>query len=348
MQQPSPPQAPISPLDALRRICFLLERGRESSYRIDAFRRTIEAITLISDDELRERVEAGTLKQIKGIGDSSAAIIVQAVRGVLPAYLVSAEEKYGELRATGGAELYAALRGDLHTHSNWSDGGSPIEEMVLAAVQLGQEWMALTDHSPRLTVANGLSRERLADQLKRVEAINASLGDAFTLLKGIEVDIHLDGTLDQDDDMLDQLDVVTASIHSKLRQPSFEMTPRMVAAVRNPRTNVLAHCTGQLVTGGRGKRPPSQFDAEKVFKACLEHDVAVEINSRPERCDPPDELIELARDLGCLFTIDSDAHAPGQLDMKALGCERAERLGIPAERIVTTWPVDDVRAWAKG
>jgi putative hydrolase len=348
MQQPSPPQAPISPLDALRRICFLLERGRESSYRIDAFRRTIEAITLISDDELRERVEAGTLKQIKGIGDSSAAIIVQAVRGVLPAYLVSAEEKHGELRATGGAELYAALRGDLHTHSNWSDGGSPIEEMVLAAVQLGQEWMALTDHSPRLTVANGLSRERLADQLKRVEAINASLGDAFTLLKGIEVDIHLDGTLDQDDDMLDQLDVVTASIHSKLRQPSFEMTPRMVAAVRNPRTNVLAHCTGQLVTGGRGKRPPSQFDAEKVFKACLEHDVAVEINSRPERCDPPDELIELARDLGCLFTIDSDAHAPGQLDMKALGCERAERLGIPAERIVTTWPVDDVRAWAKG
>ncbi|KJK11894.1 hypothetical protein UB45_11755 [Terrabacter sp. 28] len=348
MEQPTPPQAPISPLDALRRICFLLERGRESSYRIDAFRKTIEAITLISDDELRERVEAGTLKQIKGIGDSSAAIIGQAVRGVLPAYLVSAEEKHGEPLTTGGAELYAALRGDLHAHSNWSDGGSPIEEMVLAAVQLGQEWMALTDHSPRLTIANGLSRERLADQLTRVDAINASLGDAFTLLKGIEVDIHLDGTLDQDDDMLDQLDVVTASIHSKLRQPSFEMTPRMVAAVRNPRTNVLAHCTGQLVTGGRGKRPPSAFDAEKVFTACLENDVAVEINSRPERCDPPDELIELARDLGCLFTIDSDAHAPGQLDMKSLGCERAERLGIPAERIVTTWPVDDVRAWAKG
>jgi putative hydrolase len=270
------------------------------------------------------------------------------VRGVLPAYLVSAEEKHGEPLTRGGAQLYAALRGDLHAHSNWSDGGSPIEEMVLAAVELGQEWMALTDHSPRLTVANGLSRERLTDQLKRVEAINASLGDAFTLLKGIEVDIHLDGTLDQDDDMLDQLDVVTASIHSKLRQPSFEMTPRMVTAVRNPRTNVLAHCTGQLVTGGRGKRPPSQFDAEKVFRACLENDVAVEINSRPERCDPPDELIELARDLGCLFTIDSDAHAPGQLDMKSLGCERAERLGIPAERIVTTWPVDDVRAWAKG
>ena len=348
MEQPTPPQAPISPLDALRRICFLLERGRESSYRVDAFRKTIEAITLISDDELKERVEAGTLKQIKGIGDSSAAIIGQAVRGVLPAYLVSAEEKHGEPLTRGGEALYAALRGDLHAHSNWSDGGSPIEEMVLAAVELGQEWMALTDHSPRLKVANGLTRERLTDQLKRVDAINASLGDSFTLLRGIEVDIHLDGSLDQDDDMLDRLDVVTASIHSKLRQPSFEMTPRMVTAARNPRTNVLAHCTGQLVTGSRGKRPPSQFDAEKVFHACLENDVAVEINSRPERCDPPDELIELARYLGCLFTIDSDAHAPGQLDMKSLGCERAERLAIPAERIVTTWPVDDVRAWAKG
>ena len=347
MEQPIPPQAPVSPLDALRRICFLLERGRESSYRIDAFRRTIEAITLIPEDELHERVEAGTLKQIKGIGDSSAAIIAQAVRGGMPDYLASTEAKHGAPLTTGGAALYAALRGDLHAHSNWSDGGSPIEDMVLAAVELGQEWMALTDHSPRLTVANGLTRERLADQLTRVDAINASLAGQFTLLKGIEVDIHLDGTLDQDDDMLDQLDVVTASIHSKLRQPAYEMTPRMVAAVRNPRTNVLAHCTGQLVMGSRGKRPPSSFDAEKVFRACLENDVAVEINSRPERSDPPDGLIELARDLGCLFTIDSDAHAPGQLDMKSLGCERAERLGIPAERVVTTWSVDEVRAWAK-
>ena len=336
----------MSPIDALRRVCVLLERGRESSYRIDAFRRAIEAITLISDEELGDRVEQGTLKQIKGIGDSSAAIIGQAVRGVVPAYLVSAEEKHGAPLVQGGEDLYAALVGDLHVHSNWSDGGSPIEEMVLTAVQLGQEWMALTDHSPRLTIANGLSRARLTEQLGRVEAINASLGDDFTLLKGIEVDIHLDGSLDQDDDLLDRLDIVTASIHSKLRQPAFEMTPRMLAAVRNPHTNVLAHCTGQLVTGGRGKRPPSQFDAEKVFRACLEHDVAVEINSRPERCDPPDELIELARDLGCLFTIDSDAHAPGQLDMKAHGAERAERLGIPAERIVTTWSVDAVREWA--
>jgi putative hydrolase len=338
----------MSPVEALRRIWYLLERSRQSSYKVEAFRNAAEAIQLASEEELRERVEAGTLKQIKGIGDASAAIIGQALRGVVPAYLLSAEEQFGEPLVVGGEALYAALRGDLHVHSSWSDGGAPIEEMVLTAVELGHEWMALTDHSPRLKVANGLSRERLQKQLGRVDAINASLAGSFTLLKGIEVDIHLDGSLDQDDDLLDQLDVVTASVHSKLRQPSYEMTPRMLAAVRNARTNVLGHATGQLVTGSRGTRPPSQFDAEQVFRACAQHDVAVEINGRPERMDPPDPLIELARDLGCLFSIDSDAHAPGQLDMKAYACERAERLGIPADRIVTTWPVEAVLGWTKG
>ena len=218
---------------------------------------------------------------------------------------------------------------------------------MLTAAELDHEWMVLTDHSPSLRVANGLSVERLRQQLEVVDGVNRSLAGRFTLLKGIEVDILDDGSLDQTEAMLARLDLVTASVHSKLRMNAGPMTRRMVAAVQNPRVNVLGHCTGRLVEGSRGTRPPSEFEARAVFEACAEHDTAVEINSRPERRDPPDQLIELARDLGCLFAIDSDAHAPGQLDMKAYGCERAERLGIDADRIVTTWDVDRLRAWAR-
>jgi putative hydrolase len=334
------------PVAALRRIAFLMERGRAETRRIQAFRNAAAVILPLPADEVAARAQAGTLTDLAGIGPSTAAVITDAVNGEVPERLAQLEAAFGPL-VKGGEELRAQLRGDLHSHSDWSDGGSPIEEMAFTAIELGHEYQVLTDHSPRLTVANGLSVERLTRQLGVVDAINQHLaGAGFTLLKGIEVDILDDGALDQTDEMLARLDVRVASVHSKLRMDAVPMTRRMIGAIENPRMNVLGHCTGRMVMGNRGTRPPSDFDAKAVFRACVEHDVAVEINSRPERRDPPTRLLELARDTGCLFSIDSDAHAPGQLDFLQYGCERAAAAGIEPDRIVNTWPRDRLLAWA--
>jgi putative hydrolase len=337
---------------ALRRIGFLLERGREETFKVKAYRNAAAAILPLGDDEVRARVADGTITDIPGVGASTAKVIAAAVRGELPDRLAALEEEHGGPLTEGGHELRSLLRGDLHSHSDWSDGGSPIEEMAFTAIELGHDYQVLTDHSPRLRIANGLSVERLRKQLGVVDAVNEHLSAAgaggFTLLKGIEVDILDDGSLDQTDEMLDRLDVRVASVHSKLAMDPPDMTRRMVAAVRNPRVNVLGHCTGRLVTGGRGTRKQSRFDAKAVFTACAESGTAVEINSRPERRDPPTDLLELARDLGCLFSIDSDAHAPGQLDFLWYGAERAEAAGIDPDRIVNTWPKERLLEWAGG
>jgi putative hydrolase len=334
------------PVAALRRIAFLMERGREETRRVQAFRNAAAVILPLPADEVAARAGAGTLTDLAGIGPSTARVITDAVNGVMPERLEKLEAAFGPL-VKGGDEVRARLKGDLHSHSDWSDGGSPIEEMAFTAIELGHDYLVLTDHSPRLTVARGLSVERLTRQLGVVEAINEHLADTgFTLLKGIEVDILDDGGLDQTDEMLARLDLRVASVHSKLRMDAAPMTSRMIGAVRNPWTNVLGHCTGRMVMGNRGTRPPSSFDAKAVFEACVEHDVAVEINSRPERRDPPTKLLELARDIGCLFSIDSDAHAPGQLDFQQYGCERAYDAGIDPDRIVNTWPRERLLAWA--
>ena len=331
------------PAEILRRIGYLLERAHEPTFRVRAFRRAAATVDALSKDELQARSAAGTLTELAGIGDVIARTISEALAGETPVYLRRLEATAGTPVAEGGAKLRAALKGDLHTHSDWSDGGSPIEEMARAGAALGHEYMVLTDHSPRLKVANGLSAERLRQQLDVVAQVNAELAP-FRLLTGIEVDILEDGTLDQDPELLAELDVVVASVHSKLRMPAEQMTPRMVRAIANPHVDVLGHCTGRIVVG-RG-RPESEFDAEIVFAACARFGVAVEVNSRPERLDPPKRLLRLAVEAGCQISIDTDAHAPGQLEWQPYGCERAAACGVPVETIVNTWAADDLLAWA--
>jgi putative hydrolase len=335
------------PVADLRRIAFLLERAHESSFRVRAFRGAAAALGRLDAGTVASRAGAGTLTDVKGVGDVTARCVAESLAGEEPVYLRRLEATAGTPVAEGGAALRAALRGDCHTHSDWSDGGSPIDEMAETARDLGHEYLVLTDHSPRLTIANGLSADRLARQLDVVAELNEGLAP-FRILTGIEVDILEDGSLDQTDELLGRLDVVVASVHSKLRMPRAEMTRRMLRAIENPHTDVLGHCTGRNVTSqGRGgkTRPESEFDPDAVFAACADHGVAVEVNSRPERLDPPKRLLRLAVEAGCLVAIDTDAHAPGQLDWQPLGCERAAACGVPVETVVNSWPAEKLLAW---
>ena len=216
-----------------------------------------------------------------------------------------------------------ALRGDCHLHSTWSDGGAPIEAMAATAMAIGHEYMVQTDHSARLTIAHGLNEERLAEQLDQIAEVNAGDRRRRPRLPDPVRDggRHPRWTArsTSSDEMLERLDVVVASVHSKLRMERKQMTERMLMAVASPHVDILGHCTGRMI----GKRPPSDFDADYVFAACAQFNTAVEINCRPERLDPPRELIDVAIEYGCWFSIDTDAHATGQLEWQPLGCDRA-------------------------
>ncbi len=337
----------MTPEAALLRVIHYLDRAHETGFKTKAFVRALDVVRTTPADEIERRVEADTLTDLDGIGKSTAQVIADAVLDRPSDYLAKIEAESIVPVTDAGRVYLDALRGDCHCHSTWSDGGAPIESMAATAMAVGHEYLVQTDHSARLTIAHGLNEERLQQQLDHIDEVNAAIADAghdFRILSGMEVDILEDGALDLSDEMLARLDVVIASVHSKLRMEKQQMTERMLLAIAHPHVDILGHCTGRMI----GKRPPSEFDADYVFAACAQFNTAVEINCRPERLDPPRELLSLAIEHGCWFSIDTDAHATGQLEWLAHGCDRAAECEVPIDRIINTMSADDLLAWTRG
>ncbi|MFZ0665239.1 MAG: PHP domain-containing protein, partial [Acidimicrobiales bacterium] len=324
----------MDPVDALEQIAYLLETRRAETYKVRAFRNAADVIREINPSELTKLARSNRLSSLSGVGKTTAAVIEQALRGEEPAYLVELGSEVAPPLSGPVAELRKKLKGDCHGHSDWSDGGSPVQTMAEAARDLGHEYWTLTDHSARLTVAHGLDSERLLSQLDLIEELNETLAP-FRILTGMEVDILEDGSLDLEEELLARLDVVVGSVHSKLRMDSDNMTKRMLRAIENPNIDILGHCTGRIVVG-KG-RPESTFDHEAIIEACARTETAVEINSRPERLDPPIEILRLAVANDCFISIDTDAHAPGQLEWQSNGCEMAVASEVDPKLVVNSW-----------
>jgi putative hydrolase len=334
----------VEPFSSLDRIAFLIQVSGQPSFRASVFRRASRTLQALPIEELEALAEAGRLRQIEGIGPVVERVVTEVLAGQPSSYLLRLEAEAEERFTPEARAIHAALKGDCHMHSDWSDGRYPLDDMIEMARSLGHEYVVLTDHSPRLTIANGLSPERLRDQLALLDALNGRLAP-FRVLSGIELDILTDGSLDQEEELLARLDVVVGSVHSLLRMDAEAMTRRMIAAVSNPHLDILGHCTGRLITGRRG-RPESTFDPEAVFEACARFDKAVEINCRPERLDPPRRLLRIAVEKGCRFAINTDAHTPAELQWQRLGCQRAAECGVTPDRVVNAWGREELLRWA--
>ncbi len=327
------------PVAALERAAYLMERGLAGSNKVQAFRRAAATIASLDPDEVRRLAQTGKITDLAGVGKSTGGVIADAVAS-RPSRYIEDLEAATAIDPGAGAALRALLKGDCHLHSTWSDGGASIAAMALTARSLGHQWLALTDHSPRLSVARGLNAERLEAQLEEIAALNAAFaaeGTEFRVLTGMEVDINEDGSLDASDETLARLDVVVASPHVKLKMDRVAMTRRLVLAAAHPHVDILGHCTGRKV-GWQGEptREPANFDADLVFAACAQNGTAVEVNCRPERQDPPDELLALALEWGCELSVDTDAHAQGQLEFLDYGCARLAAYDVDPGRIINT------------
>ncbi len=255
-------------------------------------------------------------------------------------------EDQGEIQAAGGGRLPHLIRledliGELHTHSDWSDGTASIEAMARAAQAIGIEYLAITDHSRSLGVANGLSIARLREQKNAIAKVQQNIGGGIRLLHGVEVDILADGALDYPDDVLEEMDLVIASLHSSLRQPRDRITDRLLRAIENSHVDIIAHPTGRLI----GRREPADLDMDRIMRAAADNAVALEINSNPERLDLNAGYARRSMDLGCLLSIDTDAHKLDSLNYRIYGIGTARRGWVVPEKVINTWPFARLLDW---
>ena len=233
------------------------------------------------------------------------------------------------------------IKGDLHAHTEWSDGHTPIEAMVTATRARGYQYLAITDHSPGLGIARGLSPERLREQLRIIREMNRSFTDGFRILTGSEVNIKADGGLDFPDEFLAELDVVVASVHSAMGQDMVKMTDRVIRALHSPHMDIFGHPTTRLL----GQRDPIQIDMEAVFQAALETGTALEVNASPSRLDLKDSHVRRAVELGVPLVISTDAHHPDQLAQMPYGVATARRGWAGPAHILNTRPLEEVLAF---
>jgi DNA polymerase (family 10) len=257
-------------------------------------------------------------------------------------------ENRGEIELAERADLpvlveLSDIKGDLQSHSTWSDGTESILQMARAAKARGRHYLAITDHSRSLTITNGLSIERLHEQRKEIEEARRAIGDDFWILHGSEVEIKLDGTLDYPDEVLEWLDIVVASVHSGLRQPGEQVTERVLSAIRNPHVDIIGHPTGRIIN----QREPSALDVGAAIREAAKTGVAMEINAAPDRLDLDDIYVKEAMEQGCLLAVSTDAHHHSNFDFMEYGVHIARRGWATADRIITTWDRKKLEAWLK-
>ena len=318
----------------LAEIAYLL-RERQDQYRARAFSKAAAAL-LKERPDLTSLRRQNRLESISAVGAGIARTLTELIDSATSPYLTRLREEDGEeLPSELGMADY---RGDLHTHSDWSDGKATLVDMALAAQNRGYEYLAITDHSPRLTMVHGLGADRLLEQRRLIDAVNAEL-EGLTVLQGCEVDILEDGSLDLPDEALAALDIVIVSPHVKLRQDHAAMTQRMLKAVSHPQVHLVGHPTGRRP----GSRPGADYDFEAVFRLAGERGVVLEIDCDPARMDLSVEHAKLALSLGCSFSLDSDAHHPDELVYTELGLWSARRAGIPSDRILNWLPLAELK-----